>query len=165
MCVALAAVLTMSLTSVAQEVEDDLSDENVVLSVDDFADLAEDYGFIVVRESDNFPVPYVAKNVTLTFTDNKYQEVGGDFPLLNEEVRVKIISLSSNIDSVNVRFKLKKGMNWKYTYELKAGDWSNIFEVNSGGTYTVEVQPNSETPLSSSNEGTVKVYWSDKEDW
>ncbi len=110
MCVALAAVLTMSLTSVAQE-------------------------------------------------------VGGDFPLLNEEVRVKIISLSSNIDSVNVRFKLKKGMNWKYTYELKAGDWSNIFEVNSGGTYTVEVQPNSETPLSSSNEGTVKVYWSDKEDW
>lgn len=91
MCVALAAVLTMSLTSVAQEVEDDLSDEIVVLSVDDFADLAEDYGFIVVRESYNFPVPYVTKNVTLTFTDNKYQEVGGDFPLLNEEVRVKNI--------------------------------------------------------------------------
>lgn len=166
MCVALAAVLTMSLTSVAQEVEDDLSDENVVLSVDDFADLAEDYGFIVVRESDNFPVTYMAKEYTITLTNNKINEVGKDNPLLNEKVRVKVVSLSDNIDSVTVCISNRKTASWTdKTYDLMAGDWSNTFEAKFLVGYKVGVQANSSSPLSSSNPGEVTVYWSDKEDW
>ena len=42
MCAALATILTMNLSSAAQKVEEDFSDEIAVMSVDDFADLAED---------------------------------------------------------------------------------------------------------------------------
>lgn len=91
-------------------------DGYVTMSVEEFSELAESQGFIVVYEDEYFPKQRMAKYFEVELINNNFNYVGLDNNLLDETARVKVISLSSNITSLDVRMFEKHANEYVYSY-------------------------------------------------
>ncbi len=146
------------------------SDENnsefVTMSVEEFAELAEDQGFIVMYEKDYVSKTRMANYFTLELTNNNFNEVSTDINLLDETARVQVVLFSDNITSVDVKLWERHANETVISYNLTEGQWSDTIDVQFLHGYVVKIKANSDTPLSESNPGHVTVYWTDREeDW
>ncbi len=161
---ALAVTFTSSVTATAQTTDCEVITRT--MSVEEFTDVAEEYGFTVMYEEDYHPKARISENFTVEFSNNYIQRVGLDNNLLNETARVKVITLSANVTSVDVKFIDNHTNEIEYSRNLTEGDWSSTFDVAALNGYSVWVQAYGPALFSSSNVGRVTIYWTDDEsDW
>ncbi|MBP0982950.1 MAG: hypothetical protein J6A19_04420 [Oscillospiraceae bacterium] len=146
----------------AENSEEYVDDGYTTMSIEQFSELAAEYGAVVMKESQYQPVARMDNYFDIELTSNNWTEVGTDIPFLNENVRVTVITISDNIDSVDV-WLWERHTNKSYTENnMQEGDITDIFEVTFWNGYNVKVKANSSPALSSTNKGRVKLYWSDK---
>ncbi len=156
----------MCTSAFAQPVNNfDNDDDYITMSVEEFVDLAEKQGIVVTNGKAGTNQSRMADNFTKKLTDNTWTPIGTDINLLNATGRVKVISLSDNIDSVDIKLVDRRVSQSVVSTGLKEGDWSDTIDVQFLMGYTVKVKANSSVPLSKSNPGEVTIYWSDQGDW
>lgn len=163
---AAAVMLTSSVTASAETVNnDDLQEISLSLSVEEFADLASDYGCsVTIGGNGDTAEPQMHKDVTHTFTDNDgiYDIVGKDTPLLYEEVQLQNIKFSNNIKSIYIRFLIRLSETDDEVI-TNQGQNSRIYKIPFGTPYTIYMKAiPKNAPFSTSNPGTVSFYWTDR---
>ncbi len=155
--------LVLPVTASAETVGDDNFQEiSVTLSVEQFADLASDYGCSVTTGNAGVVDPQKHQTGQVEFTNNSFQHIGTDCVLINEEVQIQNISFSDNIDSVDVKIFIRTSTNPYETKGILNGGHSNTVRVIAGCQYKVYMRANSSVPLSETNKGTVSYYWTDR---
>lgn len=160
-------MLTSSVTAAAETVNNDLQEISVTLSVDEFADLASDYGCsVAIGGGGDVVEPRMHKTVTHTFTKSDtdfYDNVGIDSTILPETVQLQNITLSDNIKSVDVYLVIHVSDKTEVTYNIGQNGKSKIYDVAAGVQYKVYMRAHAKNePLSASNKGTVSFYWTDR---
>ncbi len=158
-------LLTSTVTASAETVNsNDLQEISVTLSVDEFADLASDYGCsVTIGGSGDIAEPQMHKTVNYTFTDSKFsKEVGLDSTLLSETVQLQDITFSDNIKAIEIRVQRHTTTKFLETITEQHSN-SKPFGVSAGIQYRIFMKaiPKDE-PLSEINQGTVSFYWTDR---
>ena len=162
----LGAVMCLTVTSagVFAETVDSNDTEEITfrLSIEEFADLASDYGCHVSIGDDTGIEPLKHEEGEYTFTDNKYHRIGTDSTLINEEVQIQDIKFESNAESVDVMICIHSSVTGPETKGIQNGGHSDKVSVGWGCQYRVFMKVNSSTPLSSTNSCKVTYYWTDR---
>lgn len=143
---------------------DNLEEFSVTLSVEDFADLAEDYGCSVTIGNDDIAEPQKHEEGSYTFTDVEWHQIGSDVPLINEQVQLQNIRFGSNVKYVQVGYAVRTDIQiTKFEKEIYNGGYSDSFFAPFGTKYRIfmRVIPKSGF-ISKSNPCKVTYYWTDR---
>lgn len=161
-------MLTSSVTASAETVSgDDLQEITFTLSVDEFADLASDYGCSVsIGGGGDVAEPQKHETLTHTFTKSDtmyYDRVGVDSTILAETVQLQNITFSDNIKSVDVYLVIHVSDKTEISENIGQNGNSKVYNVAAGVQYKVYMRAHAKNePLSESNKGTVSFYWTDR---
>lgn len=142
---------------------DDYRECSVTLSVNDFADLASEYGCSVTIGNEDIAEPQVRKSDTVFFTNNKNKIVGYDTPTLPVTVQLRNITFSDNVKKVIVSYSVRMS---------DLTEWDTITpERYSGHTpqkdmppitkYTIYMRVETDSPLVNGETAWVAFYWTD----
>lgn len=144
--------------------DDNWQEFSATLSVEDFTDLASEYGYSVTIGDEDIAEPQKHEYGSYTFSDNNYHQIGLDSVILHEEVQIQNIRFGSNVDSVDVMICVRTAASGPESLGIKNGGNSDIFSVTWGCQYRVFMRANSDSehPLTKNNTCTVTYYWTDR---
>ena len=102
----------------------------------------------------------IANYFTVGLTNKEYKYVGTDNNLLDEDAYFTCSALSGNIQSIDIRVYVKhENKNYDFN-DVKVGDTVGPVRVRFLYGYEVKVRVHTGN-VSSSNPGTVTIYWTD----
>lgn len=160
-------LMMSSVTASAETVaNDDQQKISVTLSVEEFADLASEYGVSVsVGDNGSIAEPQKHQDIYYEFKDSTfYHKVCQDSALLPETVQLQDITFSENIESIDIDVmihttpKTLKSINEQHSN-------SETFGFLIGCIYSIHMKanpPKGQPALSEKNLGWVRFYWTDR---
>lgn len=163
---AVSTALTMpSVTASAETVNtDDLQEISITLSVEEFADLASDYGYFVsIGGSSDIAEPQKHEDLFHTFTSNGWEQAGQDSTVLPETVQLQGIVFSGNIEYIEIQFQIHT--TFKEIEEIRAQNSNTqIYNILVGTIYKIwmRAHPANGKAFSEDNKGYMSCYWTDR---
>lgn len=157
--------MTSSVTALAETVNNnDLQEFSVTVSVEEFADLASDYGYSVsIGGSGDIAEPQKHETVMHTFKSDGWELVCQDSTVLPETVQLQDILFSGNIKYIEISVTIHTTP--KYLGEIREQRLnSESFNVLVGSIYRINMKAHSNDgkAFSEDNKGYVSFYWTDR---
>lgn len=158
-------LMASSVTASAETVaNDDLQEISVALSVEEFADLASDYGVSVsIGDNGSIAEPQKHEDIRYVFTDSAhYHKICQDSALLPETVQLQNITFSDNIESISIDVMIHTTLKTLNPITEQHSN-SETFGFPIGCIYSIHMKANPKgQALSTTNTGWVSFYWTDR---
>ncbi len=158
-------LMASSVTASAETVaNDDFQNISLSLSVEEFADLASDYGVSVsIGDNGSIAEPQKHENIHYTFTDSAdFHKICQDSALLPETVQLQDITFSDNIKSIELHVMIHTTPRILNAITEQHSN-SQTFGFPIGCIYSIHMKANPKgQALSATNTGWVSFYWTDR---